>query len=96
MIPIRCIKKVRDLYLSRLKWRRYRIGKNFHAGRGVVLWEKSRLVIGENFYIGRYSQIECDADTKDADYAWKGIWPKRKNHPFGIDKSKLAVYIPHQ
>lgn len=62
MNPVACIKRVRDLYLSRIKWRQYRIGANFHAGRGVVLWAKSRLVIGDNFYIGRYSQIECDAE----------------------------------
>lgn len=62
MNPVACIKRARDLYLSRIKWRHYRIGANFHAGRGVVLWAKSRLVIGDNFYIGRYSQIECDAE----------------------------------
>ena len=62
MNPVTCIKKIRDLYLARVKWRRYRMGRNFHAGRGVVLWAKSRLVIGDNFYIGRYSQIECDAE----------------------------------
>lgn len=65
MSPTRCIKKIRDLYLSRLKWRRYRIGRGFHAGRGVVLWAKSNLTIGDNFYIGRYSQIECDAEIGD-------------------------------
>lgn len=37
------------------------MGSNFHAGKGVRLWAKSKLVIGHNFYIGRYSQIECDA-----------------------------------
>ena len=54
-------KKIRDIYLSRIWWSRYQIGKNFHAGRGVRLWAKKTLKIGNNFYIGRYSQIESDA-----------------------------------
>lgn len=59
---VTALKAVRDLWLKRVKWRRYKLGRNFHAGRGVVLWAKSHLVIGDNFYIGRYSQIECDAE----------------------------------
>ena len=59
---IRLIKRVRNEWLRKVRWRRYHIGKGFHAGRGVVLWAKSHLRIGENCYIGRYSQIECDAD----------------------------------
>jgi acetyltransferase-like isoleucine patch superfamily enzyme len=39
----------------------YSIGKKFHAGRGVQFWAKSNIEIGNNFYIGRYSQIECNA-----------------------------------
>lgn len=35
--------------------------KGFHAGRGVILWSRNNISIGENCYIGRYSQIECDA-----------------------------------
>lgn len=42
------------------KWRKYTIGKNFHAGRNVFLWAKNNIVIGDNCYIGRNSQIECD------------------------------------
>ncbi|MFA7289738.1 MAG: acyltransferase [Melioribacteraceae bacterium] len=60
--------KIKYLYnLIRLKliWRRFIIGKNFHAGLGVRLWAKNSLVIGDNFYIGRYSQIECDACIGD-------------------------------
>lgn len=59
---VKALKKLRDLYLVKVKWRRYTIGKNFHAGRGVVLWAKHNIWIGNNFYIGRYSQIECDAE----------------------------------
>ncbi|WP_243348785.1 acyltransferase [Parabacteroides sp. FAFU027] len=58
---IQTIKNFRDLYLKHLKWRKYQIGKNFHAARGVFLWAKQQLVIGDNFYIGKYSIIECDA-----------------------------------
>lgn len=56
------IKKFRDFLLVRLVWRRYSIGPGFHAGRGVVLWAPHSLSIGENCYIGRHSQIECDAE----------------------------------
>jgi acetyltransferase-like isoleucine patch superfamily enzyme len=54
-------KRVRDIYLANVWWNKYQIGKNFHAGIGVRLWAKRKLVIGNNFYIGRYSQIESDA-----------------------------------
>ena len=59
------LKSVRDIYLAKIKWRKYQIGKNFHAGRGVCLWAKSQLKIGDNFYIGKYSIIECDATIGD-------------------------------
>lgn len=42
-------------------YRKYKIGRNFHAGRGVFLWAKSNITIGDNFYIGKYSIIETDA-----------------------------------
>ena len=58
---IKFLKSIRDLYLVKVKWKMYSIGKGFHAGRGVQFWAKSKLEIGNNFYIGRYSQIECDA-----------------------------------
>lgn len=55
------IVQLRDSFLKRTKWRHFTIGKNFHAARGVFLWAKSNLTIGDNFYIGKYSIIECDA-----------------------------------
>ena len=55
-------KQMRDWYLVHLRWRHYKIRRGFHAGRRVVLWAPNELSIGENCYIGRYSQIECDAD----------------------------------
>lgn len=55
------LKRARDWYLAKIKWRRHRIARGFHAGRHVVLWAPNPITIGENCYIGRYSQIECDA-----------------------------------
>ncbi|HRH60255.1 MAG TPA: DapH/DapD/GlmU-related protein [Chitinophagaceae bacterium] len=62
---IRFIKKLRDAYLARIKWRRYKIGRHFHAGARVRLWAKSKLEIGNHFYIGRDSQIETDCVIGD-------------------------------
>lgn len=59
---IRQIKHLRNLWLRKVKWRHYDIAPGFHAGRGVVLWAKRNLRIGENCYIGRGSQIECDVE----------------------------------
>jgi acetyltransferase-like isoleucine patch superfamily enzyme len=59
---VAAIKSLRDAYLVKVKWRRYSLGRGFHAGRRVVLWAPNELKIGDNCYIGRYSQIECDAD----------------------------------
>jgi chloramphenicol O-acetyltransferase type B len=57
---IKSIKKVRDLYLVKIRWKKFKIGKNFHAGSKVLLWAKHNITIGDNFYIGKYSIIECD------------------------------------
>ena len=62
---IKFIKKIRDFYLVKIKWRNYFIGKNFHAGIRVRLWAKSNLKIGNNFYIGRDSFIETDCIIGD-------------------------------
>lgn len=62
---IKFLKKIRDIYLVKVKWSKYEIGKNFHAGRHVILWAKHQLKIGNNFYIGRYSYIESDAVIGD-------------------------------
>lgn len=59
------LKGLRDAWLVHVRWRRFTIGKGFHAGRGVVLWASERISIGENFYIGRGSQIECNAEIGD-------------------------------
>lgn len=59
------IKKNILFVLRKTIWKRYKFGQNFHAGRGVVLWAKNHIKIGDNFYIGRYSQIECDTIIGD-------------------------------
>jgi len=55
------VKALRNLLLVHICWRRYVIGRRFTPGAECPV-AKSRLVIGENFYIGRFSQIECDAE----------------------------------
>lgn len=57
---IRWLKISRDMYIKLVYFRKYAIGKNFHAGRGVFLWAKNKITIGDNFYMGKYSIIECD------------------------------------
>jgi acetyltransferase-like isoleucine patch superfamily enzyme len=59
------LKKLRDIYLVKVKWRKYSIGKNFHAARGVFLWGKKGINIGNNFYIGKYSIIETTTNIGD-------------------------------
>jgi len=54
------MKYLRNLFKSRIVWRKYSIGKNFHCGLRVRLWAKNTLVIGDDFYIGRDSFIETD------------------------------------
>ena len=48
---------IRDWYLTHIKWKRYHFGKNFHAGRNVILWAKSHINIGDNVYIGAGARI---------------------------------------
>jgi len=57
--------QLRDIYLIRFKWKRYNLGKGFHAGARVRLWAKNTIDIGRNFYIGRDSQIETDVKIGD-------------------------------
>ena len=56
------LKKLRLFLLVKIIWRKYQIGRNLNSGRSVFLWAKNQLVIGDNFYIGRFSQIECNAE----------------------------------
>ncbi|MBX2976370.1 MAG: hypothetical protein KF721_09565 [Ignavibacteriaceae bacterium] len=59
------IKKLRDFYLVKIKWRKYNISSGFHAGRNVHFWAKNNIIIGKDCYIGRNSQIECDTVIGD-------------------------------
>lgn len=65
MLIIRAIKKMRDLFYKNLVWRKYKIGHNFHCGRGVFIWGRDKIIIGDNFYIGKYSSIETNCIIGD-------------------------------
>jgi chloramphenicol O-acetyltransferase type B len=62
---IRLFKSLRNLYLRKIKYRKYKIADGFHSGVRVRLWAKNTLVIGKNFYIGRDSFIETDCIIGD-------------------------------
>jgi acetyltransferase-like isoleucine patch superfamily enzyme len=55
------IRKLRFFYLINIKWRKFTFGKNPYIGRSVYMMAKHTISIGDNFYIGKFSQIECDA-----------------------------------
>lgn len=59
---IQFLRKIRFIYLTQLKWRRFSFGENPYIGRFVYMWAKHSINIGDNFYIGKFSQIECDAE----------------------------------
>ena len=59
---IRLLRYLRHLYLIHFKWKKYTFGKNIYIGRTVYLWAKHSIKIGDNFYIGKFSLIECDAE----------------------------------
>lgn len=65
MTIITLLKKARDLFYKSIVWRKYKIGRNFHCARGVFIWGRSKIVIGDNFYIGKYSSIETDCIIGD-------------------------------
>ncbi|MVN90609.1 acyltransferase [Mucilaginibacter aquatilis] len=54
------LKKIRNEFLRKVKYRHYKIGPNFYSGIRVRIWGKQRIEIGKNFYIGRDSFIETD------------------------------------
>lgn len=58
---IKILKALYYFYLRYVEFRKFTIGKNFHAGRSVFMWAKNTIHIGDNFYIGKYSIIECDS-----------------------------------
>lgn len=56
------IRKLRFFYLIKFKWRRFSFGKNPYIGRMVYMYAKHKISVGDNFYIGKFSQIECDCE----------------------------------
>lgn len=55
------IRRLRFIYLINIKWRRFKFGQNPYIGTMVYMTAKHSIEIGDNFYIGKFSQIECDA-----------------------------------
>jgi acetyltransferase-like isoleucine patch superfamily enzyme len=62
---IKLFRKLRFVYLIYIKWRRFSFGKNPYIGRSVYMWAKNSITVGDNFYIGKFSQIECNAEIGD-------------------------------
>jgi len=54
-------KSILSFYYRKIKWRKYHLGKYFHAGIRVRLWAPDEIKTGKFCYIGRDSQIECNA-----------------------------------
>ena len=59
---IQFIRNLRFFYLINIKWRRFSFGRNPYIGRFVYMYAKHNIKIGDNFYIGKFSQIECDSE----------------------------------
>jgi chloramphenicol O-acetyltransferase type B len=72
MLVTRWLKKLRNEFLRRVKYRSYQIGPGFHSGIRVRIWARKKVVIGKNFYIGRDSFIESDVVIGD-----NVIWANR-------------------
>ena len=62
---LKYLRILRNLYFVKYKWRKFNLGADFYAGKRVSFWAKHNIAIGKNFYIGRDSQIECDAIIGD-------------------------------
>jgi len=69
---VQFLKKIRNEFLRKVKYRHYQIGMGFYAGARVRIWGKQKIVIGKNFYIGRDSFIESDVVIGD-----NVIWANR-------------------
>lgn len=62
---INLLKKIRFILLVKIVWRKHKIGRNLYVGPHVWIGRKNIITIGDNFYMGRYSQIGCDAVIGD-------------------------------
>ena len=61
-IILNTLKTFRILLLVHIKWRNYVIGKNPFIGRHVHIWAKNSIIIGKNFYIGKFSSSMKNLD----------------------------------
>ena len=62
---LQLVRKFRFFLLKSIVYRQYEIGPDFYCGLGIKIWAKSRLRIGKNFYMGKGSIIEADAEIGD-------------------------------
>ena len=60
MIVTAYLKKLRNEFLRKIIYRKYKIGEGFYCGIRVRIWAKQNVEIGKNFYIGRDSFIESN------------------------------------
>lgn len=72
MLLSRVIKRIRNEFLRKVVYRKYQIGTGFHSGIRVRIWARQKVIIGNNFYIGRDSFIESDVVIGD-----NVIWANR-------------------
>jgi acetyltransferase-like isoleucine patch superfamily enzyme len=66
------LKKLRNEFLRKVVYRRYKIASGFYSGTRVRIWARQKVEIGRNFYIGRDSFIESDVIIGD-----NVIWANR-------------------
>ena len=67
------LKKLYSHYQRIIKYRKYNLGKGFHAGKGVFLWAPDSIDIGKYCYLGRGSQIECNVQFGDFVFAGNNV-----------------------
>lgn len=69
----RWFKKIISFYQRKIKWRHYELGEGFHAGKNVRLWAPNSIKTGRFCYLGRGSQIECDAELGNYVFAGNNV-----------------------
>ena len=96
---MRIMRILRTFLLVRIKWRNYSFGRNVYIGRAVYMWAKNGISIGDNFYIGKYSQIECNAEIGDnVMFAKRVALVGRHDHDFSEigTPTRLSTSIRHK
>lgn len=96
---MRILRILRTLFFVWIKWRKYSFGRNIYIGRAVYMWAKNGIIIGDNFYIGKYSQIECDAEIGDnVMFANRVALVGRHDHDFSEigTPTRLSTSIRHK